>query len=94
MGLFAVIKEQERNIKKQLSALDTAKSAVGSATQIINGMFAREDFLISDEDLKERRRICSECSSYDAEKDRCLECGCLMNIKSKFNSVSCSLGKW
>ena len=56
---------------------------------------ATAGFELSASDLKiERLRICSKCRDYDEEKRRCLLCGCRMDIKAAFETMSCPSGRW
>jgi hypothetical protein len=39
---------------------------------------------VSDEESKRRYNICkNDCNNYDAKSDKCIFCGCFMEVKSK-----------
>ena len=46
------------------------------------------------ETRKEREQICQTCPSWNAQSNRCKECGCQMRVKISLNSSKCPLGKW
>ena len=56
----------------------------------------------SKESLDKRLEICGTCDRHEIAKVpltdvafiRCKECGCAVNIKARFKSFSCPLGKW
>lgn len=41
-----------------------------------------------------RYDICKKCDKYDAKKDKCSKCGCVMKFKTKIPSARCPIGKW
>jgi hypothetical protein len=43
---------------------------------------------------EERMAICRECPRYVSVTHQCLECGCIMNMKTKLPNATCPLGKW
>ena len=44
--------------------------------------------------IAKREAICSDCEHYLEVKDKCLECGCFMDLKRKIKNQSCPVGKW
>jgi len=55
---------------------------------------SEELFLANKETRSEQRMtICRECPELGA-LNRCRQCGCFMNIKTRIYSASCPLGKW
>ena len=48
----------------------------------------------SDEKQQERMSICQECPRFVKLTSQCLECGCIMNLKTKLEQATCPLGKW
>ena len=78
---FPSIPEQARNLSK--TALDIAKS------------FATTRRLLVPDDLVDlRNSICESCDRYEFESSRCMECGCFMVNKVRFNGASCPLNHW
>lgn len=49
---------------------------------------------VSDEKQEERLSICKECPRYVKFTSQCLECGCIMKLKTKLAAATCPLGKW
>ena len=49
---------------------------------------------VSDDVFKERMDICRGCEHFNAESERCNNCGCFLNIKATWNSEKCPLSKW
>lgn len=52
------------------------------------------EFLVNKEtNAAKRLEICKECPSLKA-LNRCSECGCFMDIKTRLFFTKCPLGKW
>jgi hypothetical protein len=48
-----------------------------------------------DSDLREKRlSICSSCPSFISATKQCMNCGCIMPLKTKLKDATCPLGKW
>ena len=43
---------------------------------------------------EKRLEICVSCDRYNAEDKTCLECGCYLEIKTKWASEACPIGLW
>jgi len=48
----------------------------------------------SDEKQEQRMSICQQCPRFVKLTSQCLECGCIMNLKTKLEHATCPLGKW
>lgn len=48
----------------------------------------------SDEDQEKRMSICEACPRFVKLTSQCLECGCIMKLKTKLAAATCPLGKW
>jgi len=46
------------------------------------------------EGSKRRMSICRECDRLSKVLNRCKECGCFMDAKTKISGTRCPLGKW
>ena len=47
------------------------------------------------EDVRQKRlSICGECPRFVKLTSQCMECGCIMKLKTKLASATCPLGKW
>lgn len=60
---------------------------------------------VDDTTAKERRAVCADCPHRDTEEDKCLKCGCFLELKTRSrvnwrvsrnrNEIThCPLGKW
>lgn len=56
---------------------------------VANGMAAA-----TKEEQQRRLAICGSCPLLNAAAGRCLECGCVVSIKTSWASEACPLGKW
>lgn len=48
----------------------------------------------SKEKQEKRMSICQECPRFVKLTSQCLECGCIMNLKTKLEHATCPIGKW
>jgi len=48
----------------------------------------------SEEEQEKRLSICHECPRFVKLTSQCMECGCIMNLKTKLAAATCPLGKW
>lgn len=69
-----------------LKNLKNAKNAVAK-------QFEKALELAPEEIAHERMAICKECPSL-GKLNRCKECGCFMDAKTKLAITECPLGKW
>jgi len=49
---------------------------------------------VSHESKIYRLNICHSCELYDIKFNRCLSCGCFINIKTSWATEKCPLDKW
>ena len=42
----------------------------------------------------ERYAICEKCESFNSLLNKCKECGCFMQLKTKFPDAFCPKNKW
>lgn len=49
---------------------------------------------VHEEKRKERLSICEQCPRFVKLTSQCLECGCIMKLKTKLAAATCPLGKW
>lgn len=45
-------------------------------------------------DPKMRMMICSDCPKFRRKTKTCMECNCIMPLKTKLANAKCPLGKW
>jgi transcription elongation factor Elf1 len=67
---------------------------VGSFVNSVVKHAANGFFSVPDEVAHERLSICSLCEHFEKDSVRCKICGCYLNIKTKWASESCPIGKW
>lgn len=49
----------------------------------------------SDAELKEHRmELCIACEHFRERSQRCMKCGCFMQLKSTLLMAKCPIGKW
>ena len=50
----------------------------------------------SEDEIKRIKKICKECDFYNNKNNspRCQKCGCYLNIKQRWATADCPIGKW
>jgi hypothetical protein len=49
----------------------------------------------TDQEIVDKRfNTCLACDKFNHSSQRCNECGCFMQVKTKFKHVTCPLNKW
>jgi hypothetical protein len=64
------------------------------AKSVGQGIAEGDGVLVSEEKIKEREKICIECSKFNKESKRCYLCGCYMEVKWKFKKSECPIKMW
>jgi len=67
---------------------------VKSVQEMIDDAIKHGAIRVPDEVKEERLSICSSCSYYDPEQERCKECGCWLQLKTSFAASECPIDKW
>lgn len=49
---------------------------------------------LDDAVVEHRFNTCKGCDKFNHETQRCTECGCFMQVKTKFTQATCPLNKW
>ena len=87
---------QEEIVKTKPSKFQMAKNSAKATTKhVVSG--GRN---VSPEVQKERMEICAgtettpACEYYDADANRCRDCGCFLAIKTKWKTSTCPQNKW
>ena len=44
--------------------------------------------------IEDRRRVCTQCVSYNEQLGTCKACKCLVELKIKIKQSQCPRGKW
>lgn len=57
-------------------------------------MFNKNLGRVETEIAEKRLSICKACDKYIKLTHQCIECGCIMNAKTKLPNASCPLNKW
>ena len=81
MSEYPSLSEQVKNLSQFAS--NVAKDAITSGS-----------LFVSKEVQQERLSICHQCEHYDPAQERCKQCGCFLEHKTKFSSGSCPINKW
>ena len=50
--------------------------------------------MVTDDTYAMRISVCSRCERYDDPSNRCMECGCFLNVKARFGFERGPLDKW
>jgi hypothetical protein len=79
-------KEEPQLPSKMQMAGNFIKSA---AKHVANGMAH-----VTSEIQEQRLKICNECPFIVENNSRCAQCGCFLEVKTKWASSSCPIGKW
>jgi hypothetical protein len=79
---------------KYPSATDQAKNLTKVTGKILSQVLAGDKVMAPEEIQRARIQTCHSCDKYDRNQKRCYECGCFVEIKSKFALEGCPLGKW
>ena len=94
-----IIREQrpwdltKNNEKKNELEDETSKRTV-KPWDLFRSQDTPEGERASDEIQEQRLSICKECPRYVKMTSQCLECGCIMKLKTKLAAATCPLGKW
>lgn len=76
------------------SLIDQGKNLAEFSFELVKRAMQSEALFVSDKIQNERMKICKSCEKYDETQNRCIECGCWLNQKTKFALDSCPLKKW
>lgn len=63
-----------------------------SALDALKALRINLSFVADGDISKDRLAICHTCPRYS--HGACLECGCIMLVKTKLTAEKCPLGKW
>ena len=84
----SVVSDQKE--EKLPSTMQMAKNFIGSAAKHVKNGLKNVDT----DKQKERLAICAECPHIVENGSRCGKCGCFLQVKTKWESSSCPIGKW
>jgi len=79
--------------KQYPSILTMAKNLAGSAGRAAKAVVSGDKLLRTDEEKQKCLDICqtNKCGFYDAEKARCIKCGCFSKFKTRLANEHCPL---
>jgi hypothetical protein len=80
--------------KEYPSLFEQGKNLAEFSFELIKRALMSEALLVSDEVQSQRMQICTSCEKYDKLQDRCVECGCFIQPKTRYALDSCPLHKW
>jgi hypothetical protein len=70
------------------------KHAAGTGWRVLWGLFLNGRLLISPAWVRHRRQLCHVCPKYAAKQDFCMECFCIVKIKTKLEEAKCPDDWW
>ena len=76
------------------SITDMAKGFLNSAQDVISGAISGDGVLASEEVYNHRMSICNSCVYFKQQENRCTQCGCYMEVKTRFKKTFCPIHKW
>lgn len=91
---FEVCLEPKCNEPELPSTKDMANGFLGSAKDVLLGVFQGEHALVTEEVYITRMNICEGCEFFRKSDKRCSQCGCFMEVKARFNKTFCPVNKW
>lgn len=66
-----------------------------AAAAAFRAFFHRGPLLVPEDQFEERRGICRrECDQFDRSCGQCKVCTCFVDVKARFATEKCPLGKW
>ncbi len=80
--------------KQYPSLVEQGKNLAGFSFELVKQAIRGGALVVSDKVQNERMEICKSCEKYDESENRCMQCGCWLEPKTKFALDSCPLGKW
>lgn len=86
---YAANRDPEYPTARQMF-LDLVKSTKDAAKTMIK----EKQVYVSEDARMSRLATCAGCDSLDVEKNRCISCGCYVNIKSRLVGFKCPKGRW
>jgi len=84
----------EQSEQKYPSFLQQGKNLADFSFELIKRAINGESLMVSEKIQEERMVICRSCEFYDKSQNRCTECGCWLDQKTKFALDSCPIQKW
>ena len=67
---------------------------VDFAKTVARDKFDGKNMIAEDEKFNSRMNTCMSCKYLSEDKTTCNECGCILQVKLKFESASCPKGYW
>lgn len=80
--------------KEYPSLFEQGKNLAEFSFELVKNALNTGALLVSDEVQNQRMEVCRSCEKYDETQNRCKECGCFLEHKTKFSLDSCPLDKW
>lgn len=87
-------KQPAKSCCGQPSAAKVAGNAAKAAGRAIGAFLTGKPVLVETDVRNARLTVCHSCDRFDPKKNRCSECGCYVNGKTKLATERCPLGKW
>ena len=84
-------KEQEQQYP---SLPQQGKNLSDAIARSFKDLLEGEDIMVGKFEQRRRYDICQACKHFNGKHNRCMECGCYLNVKTKFKSEECPIKKW
>ena len=91
---------QKAHARHRLAMPDTQPDYPSFGSMVVNAAATFADFvadgfaLADDAEVARRLAICSTCEMFDADQQRCRQCGCHLSAKVKIAAAHCPLNLW
>ena len=82
------------SVSKELPSFLTMAGNAFKAVAMESAAYIAGSPEVSQEDIEKRTSICNGCDRFIKEVDRCAECGCFLQYKTRLRSQHCPLDKW
>ena len=88
--MFIRIKTNVR-LKMEFSKI---KAGIKSFILIFKNKILGIEQLVDPETRQKRLSLCRDCQHYEPVKKTCKQCGCFLELKTRYSHQSCPLDKW
>lgn len=92
---FGYCEEPECHDEPELPAIGAmVKGLAGTAGDVAKGILRGEGAFVTGALYEERMTICKGCEFFRQSDQRCSQCGCYMQNKTKLKKAYCPVHKW
>jgi hypothetical protein len=92
---FGYCAEPECHDEPELPTVgEMVKGLAGTAGDVVKGILRGEGAFVTEAIHDERMTICKGCEFFRQSDQRCSQCGCYMQNKTKLKKAHCPVHKW